>query len=103
MTNTTTTTIDPIELLIAAGFDPADDDENEIIPERLREWMVTRFDGVMRSSAGLLCAGYYEDQLTLVLSNANGVTLDEMRFSAPDAEISPRQAAAFLAVVKAWS
>lgn len=97
--------MDPIELMTDAGFDPCEVGEVDGLPT----WADGRFDGVIMLQGGnhgmtlmMLTATYSPDQVHLVLQTTNGVIHNEMRFSAPDETIDHLTAVAFVAVVNAW-
>lgn len=103
MTNSTTT--EAIDLIVDCGFSPVADDLADFMPIRANmvEWLERRFDGVMALSDGrLLVTSYFDDSLLLAVLTANGATVEEVRFPAPDDEVSALAAAAFRAVVMVW-
>jgi len=100
-TNTTTTSA--VEMFIENGFLPTDDFDFGSNTARVADWMTRRYDAIIDTDYGYLAATERDDSVTLVRFDMNCCTLGEIRFDAPDGEIDAATAAAFDAVVGAWS
>ena len=95
----TATTFDYIDAFAEAGFLPAD----EIAAP---SWVAQRYEAAIAldgHTSRYLVANYDEDSMIVQLLTPSGCIVDELRFAAPDCEVSGSTVKALVAVVTAWS